>query len=77
MDFWYPLEHVVNFKRGVYTRALQHLAPFAREAAGTAAVPTIRLDTPRNRGRPGAAPGARGRGKPGGLSARPRRSTAD
>jgi len=35
VDFWYPVEHVVTFKRGVYARALRHLAPLAR---GTGAV---------------------------------------
>ena len=39
VDFWYPHEHVVPFKRGVYARALAHLAPFARAVAGLAAVP--------------------------------------
>src|SRR5690606_29244444 len=39
VDFWYPLEHVVVFKRGVYASALQHLAPFARHVAGPQAVP--------------------------------------
>ena len=39
VDFWYPMAHVVTFKRGVYARALTHLAPFAREVAGTEAVP--------------------------------------
>lgn len=39
VDFWYPLQHVVTFKRGVYTRALDHLAPLARAVAGTQAVP--------------------------------------
>ena len=39
VDFWYPMEHVVTFKRGVYARALQHLAPFARAVAGLTAVP--------------------------------------
>ena len=29
VDFWYPVEHVVSFKRGVYARALRHLAPLA------------------------------------------------
>ena len=29
VDFWYPVEHVVTFKRGVYARALRHLAPLA------------------------------------------------
>jgi len=31
VDFWYPLQHVVVFKRGVYASALRHLAPFARQ----------------------------------------------
>jgi len=39
VDFWYPLEHVVMFKRGVYARALRHLAPLARAVAGAGAVP--------------------------------------
>jgi putative (di)nucleoside polyphosphate hydrolase len=39
VDFWYPLEHVVIFKRGVYSSALRHLAPFARGVAGPVAVP--------------------------------------
>jgi len=39
LDFWYPLEHVVMFKRGVYARALRHLAPLAREVAGAGAIP--------------------------------------
>ena len=30
VDFWYPVEHVVSFKRGVYARALRHLAPVAQ-----------------------------------------------
>jgi len=34
VDFWYPLEHVVLFKRSVYASALRHLAPFARQIAG-------------------------------------------
>ena len=50
VDFWYPLEHVVNFKRGVYANALQHLAPYARELAGVQAVPHQTLDTRRWRG---------------------------
>jgi putative (di)nucleoside polyphosphate hydrolase len=32
------------FKRGVYGRALQHLAPLARLAAGAQAVPQMLLD---------------------------------
>jgi putative (di)nucleoside polyphosphate hydrolase len=39
VDFWYPAEHVVLFKRGVYRSALRHLAPFARQVAGAQAVP--------------------------------------
>jgi putative (di)nucleoside polyphosphate hydrolase len=39
VDFWYPLEHVVVFKRDVYASALQHLAPFAQHVAGDQAVP--------------------------------------
>ena len=35
VDFWYPVEHVVMFKRGVYARALRHLAPMAEQAATT------------------------------------------
>ena len=40
VDFWYPVEHVVMFKRSVYARALRHLAPAARQVAGPTAVPT-------------------------------------
>jgi putative (di)nucleoside polyphosphate hydrolase len=29
VDFWYPLRHVVHFKRRVYARALAQLAPLA------------------------------------------------
>ena len=36
VDFWYPMRHVVVFKRGVYTSALRHLAPFARQVAAIA-----------------------------------------
>ena len=39
VDFWYPAQHVVSFKREVYVRALQHLAPHARAVAGDTAVP--------------------------------------
>jgi len=52
VDFWYPLEHVVMFKRGVYARALHHLAPIAREVAGVVAVPVHeRHYVPYKRGR--------------------------
>ena len=59
VDFWYPLEHVVNFKRMVYTHALHHLAPLAREVAGLHAIPSASLEPRRwtralDRQRPGA-----------------------
>ena len=58
VDFWYPLEHVVIFKRRVYARALGHLATFARSVAGPQAIPAAL---------PAAAPrvpdGARRRGR--------------
>ncbi len=38
VDFWYPLDHVVPFKREVYVRALQHLAPSAQAVAAAAAI---------------------------------------
>jgi putative (di)nucleoside polyphosphate hydrolase len=44
VDFWYPVEHVVTFKREVYWSALRHLATFARLAAGAQAVPPPRPD---------------------------------
>ena len=31
VDFWYPASHVVSFKRSVYRRALEHLAPLAEQ----------------------------------------------
>ncbi|MFC4726719.1 RNA pyrophosphohydrolase [Coralloluteibacterium thermophilus] len=34
VEFWYPMAHVVAFKRQVYAAALRHLAPLAREIAG-------------------------------------------
>lgn len=36
VDFWYPLEHVVTFKRQVYQQALRHLAPLAQAKSGVA-----------------------------------------
>lgn len=60
VDFWYPLEHVVTFKRGVYASALRHLAPFARQVAGTQAIPNLALDL---RPFPGG-PGGRSRQRP-------------
>jgi len=50
VDFWYPLEHVVMFKRGVYTSALSHLAKYARQVAGAQAIPQAAIETrPRSR----------------------------
>jgi putative (di)nucleoside polyphosphate hydrolase len=46
VDYWYPLEHVVHFKRDVYTRALCHVAPAARVLAGTEAVPEPTFPAP-------------------------------
>jgi putative (di)nucleoside polyphosphate hydrolase len=31
VDFWYPVEHVVTFKRHVYEQALRHLMPLAED----------------------------------------------
>ena len=64
VDFWYPLEHVVTFKRGVYARALRHLAPAARRVAGLHAVPMPAPDSrdPRDRGRSRERPRAPGLG---------------
>jgi putative (di)nucleoside polyphosphate hydrolase len=39
VDFWYPGENVVHFKREVYVRALRLLSPMARNLAGDASVP--------------------------------------
>jgi putative (di)nucleoside polyphosphate hydrolase len=67
VDFWYPMEHVVMFKRGVYARALRHLAPFARLVAGVHAVPQMLIDAwlpelggPRPASRPPAKRGGSG-----------------
>ena len=38
VDFWYPGEHVVAFKRDVYLRALRHLLPMAVPDAPATAV---------------------------------------
>lgn len=40
VDFWYPGDNVVHFKRDVYVQALQLLAPLARGLAGESNVPT-------------------------------------
>lgn len=39
VDFWYPVDNVVHFKREVYIRALHHLSEAARGIAGEVAVP--------------------------------------
>ena len=71
VDFWYPAEHVVLFKRGVYCRALHHLAPFARQIAGAQAIPPplphlqreeTRRRRPPPRGRPQPRLGGSGSG---------------
>jgi putative (di)nucleoside polyphosphate hydrolase len=41
VDFWYPCDNVVAFKREVYVRALRHLAPFARTIAGDEAISAL------------------------------------
>jgi putative (di)nucleoside polyphosphate hydrolase len=62
------MEHVVMFKRGVYARALGHLAPMARVVAGAQAVPQQRLERrpgegqARNSQRPRARAGRRREG---------------
>jgi putative (di)nucleoside polyphosphate hydrolase len=64
VDFWYPLDHVVTFKRGVYANALRHLAPFARQIAGAQAIPQAAVEQRRHhrpaRGRPRPTSAARG-----------------
>lgn len=64
VDFWYPVEHVVMFKRGVYARALGHLASYARSVVSTLAMPPQRLDRP--------AEGQHGRPRPRNRPARKR-----
>src|SRR5690606_22069400 len=72
VDFWYPVENVVTFKRGVYASALRHLAPFARQVAGPQAIPVRKFDPPRRHGgrrkrphRDRGAAGGPGPGRPG------------
>jgi putative (di)nucleoside polyphosphate hydrolase len=50
-EFWVPMEAVIEFKRGVYQRALEELAPFLRRREGE-----------RRRGRERVAADAVGRG---------------
>ncbi len=68
VDFWYPMEHVVMFKRSVYARALDHLAPIARSLAGLqaipAALPGMQVPASPSRPRPRSrAANKRGRGQ--------------
>ena len=72
VDFWYPVDNVVTFKREVYVRALHHLAPFARTIAGEAAVSM--QDAPRCRRRPCTAATAAEAGNP---DSRPRSPERD
>ncbi|WP_147653088.1 RNA pyrophosphohydrolase [Vulcaniibacterium gelatinicum] len=60
VDYWYPVEHVVTFKREVYARALCHLAPYARQVAGPQAIPPAAVERGSWRRRPRQRPG-RGR----------------
>jgi putative (di)nucleoside polyphosphate hydrolase len=53
VDFWYPVEHVVTFKRRVYARALVHLAPQAQATAtGTTILGQQPMLPPENDERP-------------------------
>jgi putative (di)nucleoside polyphosphate hydrolase len=67
VDFWYPVDHVVTFKRGVYANALRHLAPFARQIAGAQAIPKAAAEQRRHhrpaRARPCPTSAARGGNK--------------
>jgi len=67
VDFWYPAENVVLFKRDVYRSALRHLAPFARQIAGAQAVPPplphlLREEPRHRRPQPRGRPPQRGEG---------------
>ena len=73
VDFWYPMENVVTFKRGVYTRALRHLAPFARQVAGPQAIPVRKFDPPRRHGARRKRPHRERSGGAGGGGAAPGR----
>lgn len=72
VDFWYPVEHVVMFKRGVYARALRHLAPLARNIAGAGIqampLPAQQAWLPGNAGAGHERPRKRHRRQPGGRS---------
>lgn len=45
VDFWYPGEHVVAFKRDVYLRALRHLLPMAEALCQTPLRPLSAVDS--------------------------------
>lgn len=44
VDFWYPVRHVISFKRRVYVRALQHLEPLLPNIRGSAENPIDRSE---------------------------------
>lgn len=46
VDFWYPIKHVVHFKRAVYRRALRTLEPMLEAEAGAPAADGARLQAP-------------------------------
>jgi len=80
VDFWYPIDHVVTFKRGVYASALRHLAPYARQVVGPGAIPPMSFENRRHgpgrhrkRPRGSGRPGTRRAGREGGDPARPER----
>ncbi|MBB1086968.1 RNA pyrophosphohydrolase [Lysobacter sp. SG-8] len=43
VDYWYPAEHVVVFKRGVYARALMHLSQFTQGIPGVQQEPPVEV----------------------------------
>lgn len=59
VDFWYPLEHVVPFKRGVYRQALAMLAPLLGRLGRVGEEVGRRIPPGVMRGRPFAARAAR------------------
>jgi putative (di)nucleoside polyphosphate hydrolase len=61
VDFWYPLVHVVSFKRDVYHQALQQLAPAANALAAGAGILARRPPPPLAAHRSGERPAVRRR----------------
>ena len=60
VDFWYPVNHVVPFKRYVYERALRHLADAARRFNDIPSFqPPANLSSFRDRRRPRSRSGER------------------